>query len=171
MTGPRILPARPQAPETTRALAGRLLRGAARGEAPAAPHLVVIAGRDAGRCIPLGSAETLGRGRRASVRLRDPAASRLHARVERSGDGFRVQDLGSKNGLAVNGARAAPGGHPLRPGDEVALGATRLRLVDPLAAAGAPAPGPPRAGHPAAWRAAAALVLLAAALSAAAFAF
>jgi hypothetical protein len=129
-------------PESTRALAGRLLREAAAGGDPVAgPHLLVVEGPQIGGRIPLGELETLGRGRNATARIADPLASRLHARIVRSADGYAVEDLGSKNGLRVNGALLAAGARPLRDGDEIALGSTFLVLCHP---------GPDRARPPAA---------------------
>lgn len=70
----------------------------------AGPHEVVV---DEPRS--LGSAEG------ASVRVDDPAVSRLHAELEPKDDGLWVRDAGSKNGTWVDGvrierARVAEGG-------------------------------------------------------------
>ncbi len=130
------LPAEP-APESTRALAARILREAAAGESPpAGAHLLVIEGMEAGHRIPLGDVETLGRGRGASARIADPLASRRHARVRRVGGGYSLEDLGSKNGVRVNGALLAGGAYPLRDGDEIAIGSVRLVLCHPWPATG-----------------------------------
>jgi DNA-binding CsgD family transcriptional regulator len=55
----------------------------------------------------------------------DPTLSRLHAALERYGAGWCVRDLDSRNGTFVNGRRIL-GERPLRPGDEVRVGAARL---------------------------------------------
>jgi DNA-binding CsgD family transcriptional regulator len=55
----------------------------------------------------------------------DPTLSRLHAVLERYGAGWCVRDLDSRNGTFVNGQRVWRE-HPLRPGDELRVGATRL---------------------------------------------
>jgi DNA-binding CsgD family transcriptional regulator len=55
----------------------------------------------------------------------DPTLSRQHAVLERYGAGWCVRDLDSRNGTFVNGQRVWRE-HPLRPGDELRLGATRL---------------------------------------------
>jgi predicted component of type VI protein secretion system len=55
----------------------------------------------------------------------DPTLSRLHAVLERYGAGWCVRDLDSRNGTFVNGQRVWRE-RPLRPGDELRLGATRL---------------------------------------------
>jgi len=55
----------------------------------------------------------------------DPTLSRLHAALERYGAGWCVRDLDSRNGTFVNGQRVWRE-RPLRPGDELRVGATRL---------------------------------------------
>jgi DNA-binding CsgD family transcriptional regulator len=55
----------------------------------------------------------------------DPTLSRLHAVLERYGAGWCVRDLDSRNGTFVNGQRVWRE-RPLRPGDELRVGATRL---------------------------------------------
>jgi pSer/pThr/pTyr-binding forkhead associated (FHA) protein len=57
----------------------------------------------------------------------DEEASRLHAVIERLAGGWCVRDLSSRNGTFVNGERVA-GDRPLRAGDEVRVGRTRLVL-------------------------------------------
>jgi pSer/pThr/pTyr-binding forkhead associated (FHA) protein len=90
----------------------------------------------------------VGRGRAASVRLRDPQASRAHARVRLGADGASVEDLGAKNGLRVNGVRLERRAVvPLAPGDELGVGETLLAFEAPGAAsAEGPAPAAPRTG-------------------------
>lgn len=126
-------------PEETRAAAAALLRDAAVGRAePPGLHLVVLSGPAAGARHPLVGEQTLGRGRTASIVLPDPTASRVHARVTVAAGGARLEDLGSKNGLRVNGVPIDRRAHLLRPGDELTLGETTLALAD-----GAPPPSAP----------------------------
>lgn len=125
------LPAEPASAPGTRVVAAGILRQASDAAAPpAGPHLLVLTGPAAGERLPLGPDQTLGRSRRARIRLLDPAASRLHARLRLRPGGASVEDLGAKNGLRVNGlpldARAS-----LRKGDELQLGDTVLALVLP----------------------------------------
>ena len=155
----------------TRAAAAALLRDAAAGEVPiAGPRLVVLTGPAAGERHPLGPEQTLGRGRAATIRLADPQASRVHARLRLGPGGATVEDLRSKNGLRVNGVRVDRRPWPLRCDDELAIGETVLALED--AAPPPPAPSPVPEGAPPGGRAPghlAAAALLA--LSAAALAF
>lgn len=133
----------------TRAAAAALLRDAAAGDAPlAGPRLVVLTGPAAGERYPLAADQTLGRGRKATLRLADRQISRRHARVRAERDAVTIEDLGAKNGLRLNGVRVDRGPVPLRPGDEIALGETELALEDPVrpaapsAGSGAPHPTP-----------------------------
>jgi hypothetical protein len=138
-----VLEARPEPPPAgTRALAARLLAEAGRGHEPVSgPCLLALEGPDAGRRLPLGEESTLGRGRAATLRLADPGASRSHVRLARARGGFVLRDLGSKNGLRLNGAPVLRRPRALRSGDEIALGRSVLTLV-------LPAEGPGGTGQP-----------------------
>jgi pSer/pThr/pTyr-binding forkhead associated (FHA) protein len=141
--------------------------------ARAGPHLLVRPDQGPERAVALGHELTVGRNQAAGLRLEDPGSSRLHARVRLAGSGLAtVEDLGSKNGLRLNGRSVEQGPEPLRPGDELLIGTTRLRFVDPLAEAaeGEPAEERPagRGRRPAGLLVAAALLLAAAALAVAA---
>jgi len=64
---------------------------------------------------------------------RDPGVSRLHAALTAAPDGtWSVMDLGSPNGIQVNGKDVPSGARvPLRPGDRIHLGAwTLITIVD-----------------------------------------
>jgi DNA-binding CsgD family transcriptional regulator len=76
----------------------------------------------------------------------DPTLSRLHAVLERYGAGWCVRDLDSRNGTFVNGQRVWRE-RPLRPGDELRVGTTRLvyRSDEPTAGTGTQASEPPPA--------------------------
>jgi Protein of unknown function (DUF3662)/FHA domain len=70
---------------------------------------------------------TIGRSRDADCVLRDPNVSRHHAELRRStGGDWTIADLGSTNGIKVNGRRV--GSTRLRSGDEVTLGTTTFRF-------------------------------------------
>jgi FHA domain len=145
--GSAIALERGPAGDGTRAAAGALLRDAAAGAMPVAgPHLVVLSGDAAGSRHPLRGELTLGRGRGASVRIPDAQASRVHARIRIGRAGATVEDLGSKNGVRVNGVRIDGRPCPLRAGDELVIGETALAVQD-LAPGARPASAdaPPRA--------------------------
>src|SRR5262249_9561221 len=76
---------------------------------------------------------TLGRGDDVTFALHDADASRRHASVRRDWQGVFVTDLGSKNGVLVNGVRIT-GEQQLHDGDELLVGSTRLQFDDPAEA-------------------------------------
>jgi general secretion pathway protein E len=64
-----------------------------------------------------------------SLHVPDEGLSRNHAVVEPYGDGWRIRDLGSRNGTKVNGGRISEA--RLRNGDVVKLGGVEIRFIDP----------------------------------------
>ena len=67
----------------------------------------------------------LGRSRECEVVIDDANVSRRHAEIRPSGASWTVRDLGSTNGIKVNGRRVdAP--QSLKPGDTIELGTTRV---------------------------------------------
>jgi hypothetical protein len=72
--------------------------------------------------IDLPQGDTLiGRSATCHVSIEDPLVSRQHVRVRIQGDRATVEDLGSRNGLQING-RAVQGVHQLRDGDRLRIG-------------------------------------------------
>ena len=60
--------------------------------------------------------------------INDENVSRRHAEVRPSGGSWIVRDLGSTNGVKVNGRRIT-GPSPLEPGARIALGTADVRFV------------------------------------------
>ena len=91
------------------------------------PKLVGMRGPVAGLQIPLLDAVTVGREPDNALALvGDSTASRKHAVILPGASGWEIADSGSANGTFVNGQKInAP--TPLRHGDEIAIGAARLR--------------------------------------------
>lgn len=84
--------------------------------------MIVGAGK---RMVLAGESMLIGRSRECDVRIDDPNVSRRHAELRRDpGGGWLVADLGSTNGVKLNGRRVESA--PLAPGDEITLGLTRL---------------------------------------------
>jgi hypothetical protein len=81
-----------------------------------------------GRTEVLGSeGAILGRSRDADITLDDPNVSRNHAEVRPSGGSWTVRDLGSTNGVKVNGRRLDPARpQSLKPGDVLEIGTSRV---------------------------------------------
>ncbi len=82
--------------------------------------------RMAGRTtiVPAAGA-VIGRSRDCDVVVDDPNVSRRHAEVRPSGGSWTVHDLGSTNGIKVNGRRV-DGPQSLRAGDSIQLGTATL---------------------------------------------
>jgi hypothetical protein len=82
-----------------------------------------------GRTELLGSGGgVIGRSRDCDVTVEDANVSRHHAEVRPSGGSWIVRDLGSTNGVKVNGARIS-GPSPVEPGDRIAQGTADVRFV------------------------------------------
>jgi hypothetical protein len=99
--------------------------GARRVEAPRRTSRALLVGADK-RTVISGERFTIGRGRDCDLVLDDPNVSRKHAELRQAGDGWEVHDLGSTNGIKLNGRRSTGG--RLSPGDEITLGLTRLKF-------------------------------------------
>ena len=95
------------------------------------PQLVETTGSHAGRVheLPLGE-HIIGRGGAASIALDHPDVSRMHARLEVGRDVVIVYDLGSKNGVLVQG-KAVRDPTPIAHGQTLAIGDLELRLSHP----------------------------------------
>ena len=101
------------------------------------PQIEVISGAHGWRISLEADRAAVGKAAENDVALEhDPAASHLHAVLERFPAGWCVADLGSSNGTWVNGERIWSA-HRLRHGDEIRVGQTRLIFRDPVAAGGA----------------------------------
>jgi len=82
-----------------------------------------------GRRIQLGDDHAvIGRLPDCAVALTDPQVSRHHAEIRRDERGYRVVDLGSMNGIQVNGVRVRE--HLLTDGDVIVIGATSIRYEE-----------------------------------------
>jgi hypothetical protein len=77
---------------------------------------------------------TIGRGTEADLRINDPGVSRLHARIlltdTPSGPQLSIEDLGSTNGITVDGVRTRQAS--LHQGSRIEVGSTRLAIVSPV---------------------------------------
>jgi len=94
----------------------------ARARARDARALLVSDGR---RFVVGARGATIGRSRSCDVVLEDANVSRQHAELRPRGGGWTVADLGSTNGVAVNGMRI-DAARALKAGDRIELGTTVL---------------------------------------------
>ena len=62
----------------------------------------------------------VGKSSERNLQLNDPMVSRLHCQFVRSGQGWRIEDQGSTNGVEINGKRVPAA--ELKHGDEVVIG-------------------------------------------------
>src|SRR4051795_12751308 len=86
-----------------------------------------------------------GRHEECDVQLNSKKVSRKHCCIAQVSDYLVVRDLGSTNGIRINGARVAEG--MLRSGDELTIGNFRYQVhTAPAPAAPAPPPAAPRTG-------------------------
>ncbi len=87
------------------------------------PRALLLTG---GRRLLLPSAGAIvGRSRECDVVLEDAGISRRHAELRPTPDGWTITDLGSTNGVILNG-RAARGTQLLATGDRLELGSTEI---------------------------------------------
>lgn len=122
--------------EKTEQLARRMVQevlsslGDDHGEPPA---LRIMNGVDEGKRYELLEDTTeivLGRSPECDVVLNDHNVSRRHCLIKRDWHGFTAQDLGSKNGVVLNG-QPTEGHQLLRDGDEIQIGGVKLTFIDP----------------------------------------
>jgi len=137
----------------TVALLKGLLTGTNEPGPSRAATLTCLTGLDVGRVHALAESCTeIGRGSEVALRLRDRAVSRTHARILYSESHFTLEDLGSPNGVFLNGQRVETCA-PLTDGDVIELGRSLLRFQDaveePPALTPAPQDAPPAAEAPA----------------------
>ncbi len=122
--------------EKTEALARRMVQevlSSLGGSSMELPCLRVMDGPAEGKRLEIPehqSEVTLGRSPECDFPLEDQNISRRHALVKRTWNGFTVQDLGSKNGVLVNGKRAE-GAVAIKDGDEVQIGGVKMTFIDP----------------------------------------
>lgn len=100
-------------------------------ETHGAPSLALsyVTGEESGARIPLkaGTQCVLGRGDDADVLIPDRKASRKHAEIYDTNGEFFLKDLGSVNGVSVNGEKVKL--KALHAGDLVQIGGTSLKVV------------------------------------------
>lgn len=69
---------------------------------------------------------TLGRGSTADLKIDDPGISRNHAEIRTAGASVTIHDLGSTNGITVDGRRVSEA--PLANGSQIRLGNTTINV-------------------------------------------
>jgi hypothetical protein len=76
--------------------------------------------------LPIGDF-IIGRSDECQLSLDDPLVSRRHAVLRVRNDGVSLEDLGSRNGVVLNGTKIH-GEHDLDPGDKISIGSQEMTL-------------------------------------------
>lgn len=103
----------------------------AQGE-EARPHVEVVAGPDAGKSLVLaerGRRYVVGRAKEADLVLTSLESSRRHVDLALKGEHVVAHDLGATEPASLNGAPLTQTDVTWRPGQELTIGETRLRLT------------------------------------------
>ena len=94
----------------------------AEGRRPVPRAMLAVGAR---RMLLAPAGGTVGRSRDCDIVLDDAGVSRRHAEIRPGVDGWTIADLGSTNGVLLNG-RPLGSRHALRPGDRIELGSTEI---------------------------------------------
>jgi pSer/pThr/pTyr-binding forkhead associated (FHA) protein len=90
--------------------------------------LVVVQGPESGTEHVLDRDQiTIGRGPDADICFDDSAMSKQHVAFELTSEGYLVRDMGSTNGVSVNGSRVMAA--DLKHGDRIGLGDHSLQYL------------------------------------------
>jgi pSer/pThr/pTyr-binding forkhead associated (FHA) protein len=91
------------------------------------PAVLVVNGKR--HPLPADGTVVIGRSRDADITVEDPNISRRHAEIRRDDGAFWIVDLGSTNGIEVNGRRVDRA--KLSHSDTVVLGRTDVVFENP----------------------------------------
>lgn len=95
--------------------------------------VIVVLGADGKNTTHrLSAMAYIGRADENQIRIQGEGVSRRHALIVAERNGFRIEDLGSQNGVLVNGKPMQRG--MLSPGDVITLGVVKLRFEQPATA-------------------------------------
>ena len=92
-------------------------------------HLVLLTGDKAGTHYPIKDDRMtiIGRDAQCQIRLQDPDASRRHAAIQPFGREFYIMDMGSTNGILINGQQEEK--RILRHADKIILGRQEYQFL------------------------------------------
>jgi hypothetical protein len=107
---------------TSRRLREPLAERTASAKRPPPRALLLVAGR---RLLIAPGGAVIGRSRDSDIVLDDAGVSRRHAQLRPAQEGWTIEDMGSTNGMRVNGEQIS-GARRLRPGDRIEVGSTEI---------------------------------------------
>lgn len=110
-----------------------------RPERPVQRAFVDIETQEGSRRVPLDPARSdweLGRSLQSEISVRDVSVSRSHAAILRLGRGFAFRDLGSRQGVRIEGERRTLG--TLLPGDVLQIGRVKVLFQTEVEASAGP---------------------------------
>jgi hypothetical protein len=107
---------------TSRRLREPLAERAGPAKRPPPRALLLVDGR---RLLVAPRGSLIGRGRDCDIVLEDAGVSRRHAQLSPTPVGWTIEDLGSTNGVRVNGEELR-GTRALHPGDGIEIGSTKI---------------------------------------------
>jgi pSer/pThr/pTyr-binding forkhead associated (FHA) protein len=94
------------------------------GAFPRRPRLITAVGHEDSAYVLTKTVTLIGRAPESDLRIDDPSVSRRHAELRYRNGQVQLVDLGSTNGVTVNGAPVA--GAELRDGDRIDIASTTL---------------------------------------------
>jgi len=86
---------------------------------------VLFEGREISNVELTKESYVVGRNEECDIQIDNLGVSRQHAKLVKSETGYTLEDMGSVNGVFVNGEKAE--NHPLQEGDEILVGKHILR--------------------------------------------
>ena len=95
---------------------------------PARPRRQAILDVGGRRRVVEAAGAVLGRSRDCDITVDDANVSRRHAEIRPSGGGWTIADMGSTNGVKVNGTKIR-GAQALHDGDFIEMGTSRMKFV------------------------------------------
>jgi pSer/pThr/pTyr-binding forkhead associated (FHA) protein len=69
----------------------------------------------------------IGRGPGVDITFADESMSKQHVAIELGGEGYRIRDMGSTNGMLINGSKSAAA--DLKHGDRIQIGEHTLQYM------------------------------------------
>lgn len=92
-------------------------------------HLVLLTGDKAGTHYPIKDDRMtiIGRDAQCQIRVQDPDASRRHAAIQPFGREFYIMDMGSTNGILINGQQEEK--RILRHADKITIGRQEFQFL------------------------------------------